>query len=138
LANNLTILLNLIIMASTSSHSDDCYGENNCVLCQKCFSGSTDQVKVGSKGLDTILQISMRRGDVSLTSYLQSKPAVVYVHGECRRVYTKPLQKNCSVDDLCSMEQPAKRLRSSDLFFNWKDNCYFVEEKLLLTPDIIM
>ena len=55
---------NTAMMASTSSSNDNCHGENNCVLCKKTFDYSCEKVRVSDKGLENILDNSVKHSSV--------------------------------------------------------------------------
>ena len=55
---------NTVMMVSTSSSNDNCHGENNCVLCKKTFDYSCEKVRVSDKGLENILNNSVKHSSV--------------------------------------------------------------------------
>jgi len=55
---------NTVMMVSTSSSNDNCHGENNCILCKKTFDYSCEKVRVSDKGLENILDNSVKHSSV--------------------------------------------------------------------------
>ena len=75
------------------------YNSNTYVICQQNDKEGTDLVRVGEKGLNTILDYCKRRLSQSLEAYLQpckhATPNVkVLAHGVYRRDFTNPLRLN--------------------------------------------
>ena len=104
------------------------YSEDSCVVCLKSTEdmGSEASVTLTQKGLTTLRQFSLDRGDARLYEYLATSPGCVKVHITCRRDYTN---QKCisSVSGSASelKEVPAKKLRSSCESFNWKTDCFY-------------
>ena len=106
----------------TSAFKKDC-----CVLCKLGFENA-EPVHVTRKGILTLINYSEKRGRDELHTYLNQCISgdpieAVLVHPNCRRDFTdkKRIQLHSDVEDL---EIPgAKRLRSSSLPFNWKEDC---------------
>lgn len=78
------------------------------------------------KGLNTLLQCNLQRGDVTLSQYLETGPDCVRVHVACERDYTNPKRMSSLAADASQLRQesPAKKLRSA-CSFNWKADCFF-------------
>lgn len=73
--------------------------ELNPDLCCICQDGTdnTALVRVGEKGLNTILEYCKQRSNPTLATYLQkyqkkTHELKVLVHGSCRRDFTNPLR----------------------------------------------
>ena len=98
--------------------------EESCVICKLGFDNEKP-VKVTKKGMLSLISYSEKRGKSELHTYLTecvSKTPIgtVLVHQDCRRDFTDSKRGFCS----SSEDQPsAKRLRSSILPFNWKEDC---------------
>ena len=105
----------------TSNIQEDC-----CVLCNLGFEDEKS-VCVSHKGILTLINFGEKRGRLDLVTYLTESInkiplKTVLVHKECRRNFTDIKRGfNSRVTDI---EAPcAKRLRSNQLPFNWKEDC---------------
>ena len=105
----------------TSNIQEDC-----CVLCNLGFEDEKS-VCVSHKGILTLINFCEKRGRLDLVTYLTESinkipMKTVLVHKECRRNFTDIKRGfNSRVTDI---EAPcAKRLRSNQLPFNWKEDC---------------
>ena len=101
------------------------FHEGCCVICELGFE-SEESVTVSKKGVLTLIDYSKRRERLELKAYLTqciSKTPIVrvLVHKSCRRNFTD--QKWRSVKYIAV--PCARRLRSSSLSFNWKEDCMF-------------
>ena len=103
------------------------YGEDFCAICHLKFAEIPgNKVTLGNKALNTLAEYSVKREDVELKSYLDSSPAVVNVHVDCRKTYTKPCRKSGNAAaPIQGQQQPMKRLRSSFDVFDWHIHCLF-------------
>jgi len=82
------------------------------------------------KGLESLIQASVVRGDEVLTSDLQgAEPGTKFVHPECRKRYTD--KRRLVGNDQCASENNAKRLRSGEDSFQWKGNYFLCGEVAL-------
>ena len=63
------------------------YNTDKCVICHKDFS-QANKVKVSPKDITTILEFSNGFGDLELAAFLSTRPAVIFVHGDCRKRFT--------------------------------------------------
>ena len=110
------------------------FGPENCVVCGLSFKDSVEEkVTVRAKGLATLIHYSFLHKDGDLMNYLESEPEKVVVHIRCRNKYTKP---RTDVDRACddSVQNPAKRLRSSTEVFSFKTDCFQTESDRQLLP----
>ena len=108
------------------------FGPENCVVCGLSFTDSVEEkVTVRAKGLATLIHYSFLHKDGDLMNYLESEPEKVVVHIRCRNKYTKP---RADVDRACddSVQNPAKRLRSSTEVFSFKTDCFLCGEFAVL------
>jgi hypothetical protein len=119
----------LATMSDSASVSVGFFGEDRCVICRVAFDDNTvDKVCLGNKGMKTLLEYSIVRGDSELKSFLDGKPGSVNVHYQCRKVYTNPCRKFGQFGapaDSDVPEQPKKKLRSMSVAFDWHTNCLF-------------
>ena len=106
--------------------------ENCCVICKLGFTNDRP-LKVSKKGILSLISCSESRGCSELHAYLTesiNKTPIdkILVHKNCRRDFTnhkRIIHCNDTKDDQFPQ---AKRLRSSDLSFIWKDNCMLCGE----------
>ena len=110
--------------------------ENLCVICRKPFT-EQDDVNVVTRGKETLIDFSTKYGDSELLTYLQSNPAVVKVHNNCRKNYTSSRRLEQFLKRPTSDTEPEvvqiKALRSCYKSFTWKLHCFFCGE--LCTED---
>jgi len=105
------------------------FSQNRCVICRTLLDSADDVSTVG-RGLNTLIEFSLKYSDTDLYDYLLSKPPVVKVHNECRKNYTskqkleQALKRGSDVDINTAVK--AKSLRSSASAFDWKSCCSFV------------
>lgn len=105
-----------------------------CVICRKPLGNS--YVKVYSKGLQTLILCSEKRGDEEMRAIFERKNSVdvkvkLCLHADCRNEYTHPtsvkralavLQETARAD----LPDPSpKKLRSSASSFDWQRDCLF-------------
>ena len=95
-----------------------------CVLC-----GVNDESlknSVGPKGLKTMKQMCMKKGEKELhqkLKQLEDAESKISVHINCRKRLTDPRS--------CEIPVPIKRTRSCiDHIFDWKEDCFLCEKKL--------
>lgn len=124
-------------MASTSYKFD----QSSCVICLVSFHDSRDSdvAEVG-KGLNRLIEYSVKHNDNELIHFLQQIPLVVKVHNSCcrnyssKRVFDQKCAKNSAVDD--DTVVPKKSLRSSAPTFDWKTNCFLCGQLCAVDKDI--
>ena len=116
-----------IMAEEVSQFQEDC-----CVICKLGF--TTDKpVTVSKKGILSLISCSESRGCSELHSYLTesiSKAPIgnFLVHKNCRRDFTNQTRiMRCNELEDDQLPQ-AKRLRSSEVPFNWKDSCMLCGE----------
>ena len=63
------------------------YSTDECVICHKDFSRA-NKVKVSPKDIATILEFTNGFSDLELAAFLSTSPAVIFVHGDCRKHFT--------------------------------------------------
>ena len=96
--------------------------ESCCVICNEEFYDERP-VTMTEKGLRSLIHYSERHAKVELTRYLNGLMSMTpigkaLVHSDCRKQFTKRANPNTG-DEPCR-----KRLRSSDLPFNWDTDCF--------------
>ena len=86
---------------------------------------------VRAKGLATLIDYSFLHKDGDLMNYLEWEPEKVVVHIRCRKEFTKP---RADVDRACdySVQNLAKKLRSSTEIFSFKTDCFLCGENAVL------
>ena len=97
-------------------------GENVCVLCGE--NGGQMNV-VGQKGLNTMIQTSIKRQEYEMhkeLTRLQQSLSSVHVHHNCRRRFVD-LRKRSD-----SLPQQRNLRSSTDLSFDWKTCCFFCQK----------
>ena len=82
---------NYFISEGSIEESFRTFSETNCVIWLKSI--ECNPVRVGPKGLATLIIVSQSQGHYALCNYLSerasaSPPGKVRVHGACRREYT--------------------------------------------------
>ncbi len=110
-------------MAEGDSEVTPTIQEDCCVICNLGFENEK-AVCVSHKGILTLINFSEKRGRLDLVTYLTENmnKKMVLVHKECRRNFTDLKRGFNSV--VTDVEVPcAKRLRSNQLLFNWKQDC---------------
>ena len=88
-------------------------------------------MSVVTRGLETLTDYSEKYTDTELHHYLLSKPDIVRVHHDCRRLYTskRRYEQQQAANNLRDTEpSSSKMLRSSSQAFNWKTHCFFCGE----------
>ena len=88
-----------------------------CIFCKVDNNEEVNEVK--SKGLQTIVNWSLKRdrSEVYKEIVKNKETAVtVYVHHSCRRRFTDPRTRSTKAAEV----SPAKRLRSAENNFDWK------------------
>ncbi len=109
------------------SRVDISFDEDCCVICKLGFQNEK-ATTVSEKGITSLISFSEERGwselHAHLTEAVNKTPiGKVLVHKHCRRDFTNRRRATCfRVLDDVQLPQ-AKRLRSSVLLFNWKENC---------------
>ena len=107
--------------------SSPTFCETNCVICFKPI--ECTPVRIGPKGLATMINISHPQGHYELCNYLSerasaSPPGKVHVHGACRREYTHPSYSLKSLHNDNDEAGPCPhKLHWSIDSFNWKRAC---------------
>lgn len=101
------------------------FAEHVCVICR-----TEDQraiVQLTTKGIATLTECCKIRGDIDLLQYVESNPAVINTHVDCRKNYTnKRRLDQRPTDSADNFVTPlAKSLRSSTTSFDWKHHCFF-------------
>ena len=105
----------------TSNIQEDC-----CVICNQGFEDEI-AVRVSHKGILTLINFSEKHGQLDLMTYLteiinKTPQKTVLVHKKCRRNFTD-LKRGFN-NRVTDAEAPcAKRLRSNQQPFNWKEDC---------------
>jgi len=104
--------------------------ENVCVICRSHLMSEKgdDDLATVRRGIDTLIEYSVKYDDTELYEYLMSKPAVVRVHNSCRRTYTskrkyEQFSAQRNADDDAGNPVSCKSLRSQSSLFNWKEHC---------------
>ena len=96
-----------------------------CKICSGVFEKNNPEVKVGKKGLTTLLNAIKARREKDMEDYFKTKldEGNAVVHMECRKRYI----------DLRKIETTAqpevKRSRSSVGKFDWREDCLFCGEQ---------
>ena len=111
------------------------FQEECCVICKLGFENE-ESVSVFKKGVLTLIDYCEKRERLEVGTYLAqciSKTHIgrVLVHKNCRRNFTdqRRLIYSCAED---VAEPCAKRLRSSLLPFNWKEDCMLSEKSTMV------
>ena len=104
------------------------YKTDECVICHKDFS-QAKKVKVSSKDIATILEFSNSFDNLEFAAFLSTRPAVIFVHGDCRKRFTNKRRfdhltskASASVDE---DDVEGKKLCSASSGFNFKEHCFF-------------
>jgi hypothetical protein len=108
------------------------FTDDSCVTCRQKvdITGPRDSwVRLGHKGVVTLIEFSSLWQDSALYDFLGTNPSVVHVHVDCRKTYTNrrwyEQQKQKREDDADDAVLPhAKLLRSSGTSFDWKHHCF--------------
>lgn len=93
-----------------------------CLLCKKVFNGEDPRITVHKKGLVTLNRISSERGLSHVCDEIKERidsNLSIYVHHDCRRRFVDNRRKSSE-----TVKPPQKRLRSTEITFNWKCNCF--------------
>ena len=112
--------------------------ENMCLICRVDFSTESicDKVKLSDKGIETLRQYSLLRGDKRITEYLLTLDQLeqqkdVNVHSHCRKDYTNKRsyeQMKRKVEQHAEETVECKVLRSTVDTFNWKEHCFLCKK----------
>jgi len=103
------------------------FSVSKCVICRTDIDNDCDVATV-SRGLNSLIEFSMKYNDKELHKYLLSKPSVVKVHNKCRNNYTSKQKLERSSDQTYQEVVESKLLRSSAVTFDWKIHCFFCGE----------
>lgn len=106
-------------------------GENNCFICERSLSEGA-VVTVKERGLNTLREVSVKRGDGKSKLYLQHLKSIV-VHDACRKNYTNEKLISASSrrgSDVPIPPSPSSFLRSTVPSFNFKDYCFLCNVKI--------
>ena len=103
------------------------FKKDYCVICKLGFENAKP-VYVTKKGISTLIDYSEKRGRDDLHTYLNQCISAdpiesVLVHPNCRRDFTDEKRLGLHGHILDGEVPCAKRLRSSFLSFNWKEDC---------------
>ena len=103
------------------------YNTDECVICHKDFSQAN---KVSPKDITTILEFSNGFGDLESAAFLSTRPAVIFVHGDCRKRFTNKRRfdqltprTSASVDE---DDVEGKKFCSASSGFNFKETLFLL------------
>lgn len=108
-------------------HLASAFKKDHCVICKLNFENE-EPVHVTKKGMLTIIECCEKHGKDDLYTYLNecisTNPVeTVLVHSDCRRNFTDKKRPGFQSPVVADEIPSAKRLRSSTVPFNWKDDC---------------
>ena len=110
--------------------------DQECVICGEKLA-PTDRANVGSKGLATLMESSIERGD-DLINIWQTKKAPFAVHMTCRKNYTRKstVVSSCKRKGeevpSCDPVPKSTKLRSRTPVFNIKEDCLYCSKAVLI------
>jgi len=114
-----------------------------CLICSSPFSTGNKAVGV-TAGQKSLLTSSVERGDSELCDFLNSSPAVVYVHENCRRKYVKPLselekarKRTADADAELGSHKLTRAYTEAGCFsapggFQWREHCVLCGQKAVI------
>lgn len=115
------------------------FDSNVCAICHielDLTHGGGTWVTLSGKGLQTLLHFSELKGDSALQSFLAGNPQLVNVHVDCRKNYTNKRRYEQERKKIAESKDitvpPAKQLRSAVGTFNWKTDCFFCGEPVVI------
>ena len=100
-----------------------------CIICLEGFTEENPKIKVGEKGIQTLLNFSKIRKIETVEQSLKAnieKIAAVLVHKNCRRDFTY-IKRSLRITETTQDDRTptsTKWLRSSIEPFNWKGQCF--------------
>ena len=97
-----------------------------CVICRTEIDKShtvEPWITLTSKGVDTLRQYSIMRGDTLLQQYLLTKDCPINAHVSCRKRYTNKRHLEQETSQNAAEDTRSKCLRSVNIF-NWKQDCF--------------
>lgn len=106
---------------------DEEYDSNTCIICNVATAPHRGPlIKIQEKGLSTLREASLQRGDNELITVLDVTSTVL-IHRDCRRDYTdkRRIKRHLDIQEKESTQRCSSKCLRSSSTFEWKDDCFF-------------
>ena len=135
--------LRLGMSESQSQEQPKQYDETLCVICKD--SSSSDELSEVTRGLQTLIDFSIARGNLLLHNHLVKQQQLrnsgnnvkLLVHKSCRRDFSNKRRSTLpekETEDSLAKKKRLTSLRSKTDAFHWKEHCLFCGNTVKFDP----